>query len=107
MIEKIIVFVDYENIGIFESVCLFCYECFILFIGFQQEFICFLVVMYVGDILVSVFQVVNVLKNNVDFYLVFELGRFSVIVLEEMIFYIILNDKGYDGVIVELCRVGR
>jgi hypothetical protein len=46
-------------------------------------------------------------KNNVDFHLVFELGRLSATAPEEMIFHIISNDKGYDGVIAELCRAGR
>nr|QTX14555.1 hypothetical protein [Klebsiella pneumoniae] len=46
-------------------------------------------------------------KNNVDFHLVFELGRLSATAPEETIFHIISNDKGYDGVIAELCRAGR
>ena len=75
MTEKIIALVDYENIGTLESVRLSRYERLILFTGPQQEFIRFPAVTYAGDISVSVFQVANVSKNNVDFHLVFELGR--------------------------------
>ncbi|EIV9607987.1 TPA: PIN domain-containing protein, partial [Klebsiella pneumoniae] len=107
MTEKIIALVDYENIGTLESVRLSRYERLILFTGPQQEFIRFPAVTYAGDISVSVFQVANVSKNNVDFHLVFELGRLSATAPEEMIFHIISNDKGYDGVIAELCRAGR
>ncbi|KAA1488833.1 PIN domain-containing protein, partial [Klebsiella pneumoniae] len=53
------------------------------------------------------FQVANVSKNNVDFHLVFELGRLSATAPKETIFHIISNDKGYDGVIAGLCRAGR
>lgn len=73
MTEKIIALVDYENIGTLESVRLSRYERLILFTGPQQEFIRFPAVTYAGDISVSVFQVANVSKNNVDFHLVFEL----------------------------------
>ncbi|HDK5615069.1 TPA: hypothetical protein QIW90_005812, partial [Klebsiella variicola] len=104
MTEKIIALVDYENIGTLESVRLSRYERLILFTGPQQEFIRFPAVTYAGDISVSVFQVANVSKNNVDFHLVFELGRLSATAPEETIFHIISNDKGYDGVIAELCR---
>ncbi len=37
----------------------------------------------------------------------FELGRLSATAPEETIFHIISNDKGYDGVIAELCRAGE
>ncbi|MFX3536290.1 PIN domain-containing protein, partial [Klebsiella pneumoniae] len=77
MTEKIIALVDYENIGTLESVRLSRYERLILFTGPQQEFIRFPAVTYAGDISISVFQVANVSKNNVDFHLVFELGRLS------------------------------
>ncbi len=95
MTEKIIALVDYENIGTLESVRLSRYERLILFTGPQQEFIRFPAVTYAGDISVSVFQVANVSKNNVDFHLVFELGRLSATAPEETIFHIISNDKGY------------
>lgn len=107
MTEKIIALVDYENIGTLESVSLSRYERLILFPGSQQEFIRFPAVTYAGDISVSVLQVADVSKNNVDFHLVFELGRLSATAPEETIFHIISNDKGYDGVIAGLCRAGR
>ncbi|SAQ55419.1 Uncharacterised protein [Klebsiella oxytoca] len=107
MTEKIIALVDYENIGTLESVSLSRYERLILFTGSQQEFIRFPAVTYAGDISVSVLQVADVSKNNVDFHLVFELGRLSATAPEETIFHIISNDKGYDGVIAGLCRAGR
>ncbi len=91
MTEKIIALVDYENIGTLESVRLSRYERLILFTGPQQEFIRFPAVTYAGDISVSVFQVANVSKNNVDFHLVFELGRLSATAPEETIFHIISN----------------
>ena len=107
MTEKIIALVDYENIGTLESVRLSRYERLILFTGPQQEFIRFPAVTYAGDISISVFQVANMSKNNVDFHLVFELGRLSATAPKETIFHIISNDKGYDGVIAGLCRAGR
>ncbi|EPR2814794.1 PIN domain-containing protein [Klebsiella pneumoniae] len=107
MTEKIIALVDYENIGTLENVRLSRYERLILFTGPQQEFIRFPAVTYAGDISISVFQVANVSKNNVDFHLVFELGRLSATAPKETIFHIISNDKGYDGVIAGLCRAGR
>ncbi len=65
------------------------YERLILFTGPQQEFIRFPAVTYAGDISVSVFRVSNVSKNNVDFHLVFELGRLSATAPEETIFFIL------------------
>ncbi|QGZ86140.1 hypothetical protein GQY17_27805 (plasmid) [Klebsiella pneumoniae] len=106
MTEKIIALVDYENIGTLESVRLSRYERLILFTGPQQEFIRFPAVTYAGDISVSVFRVANVSKIC-GLPRVFELGRLSATAPEETIFHIISNDKGYDGVIAELCRAGR
>ncbi|EEO2502404.1 hypothetical protein G6130_000550 [Salmonella enterica] len=107
MPEKIIALVDYENIGTLEDISLARYERLILFTGPKQDFIRFPAVTNVGNISVSVFQAPCISKNNVDFHLVFELGRLSATVSSDITFHIISNDKGYDSVIAMLCRTGR
>ncbi|QXD01241.1 PIN domain-containing protein [Klebsiella sp. PL-2018] len=102
-----IALVDYENVGSLECVPLARYKKVVLFTGPKQEFIRFPATTLTGDISVQVVQVPTVSKNNVDFHLVFELGRLSILEKPDVVLHVISDDKGYDGVISRLCESGR
>lgn len=101
--RRIIALIDYENIGTLEEVPLSSYEEIIVFTGAKQSEVHLPTTGEVRDIRIR--QVTKVSKNNVDFHLVFELGRLSVS-LPETDFHIISYDKGYDGIISYLNQSG-
>ncbi len=46
-------------------------------------------------------------RNNLDFHLCYLLGEFNKITPQDVIFYVLSKDKGYDGVIKYVNQNGR
>ncbi len=100
-------FVDYENVGSLEGLNISGYERVFIFCGPNntrikvgalptEEFCC-----------IELIGVATTGANNLDFHLAFHLGRFHEVARSDVVFHIISNDTGFDGLVNHLNRLGR
>jgi len=100
-------FVDYENTGSLEAICLTDFAKVFVFCGPNHKKINF------GSLSNTAFCNVELLSikksgaNNLDFHLSFYLGNFHQIAEREIEFHIISNDNGFNGIIEHLNDIGR
>ncbi|MDZ9279343.1 PIN domain-containing protein, partial [Escherichia coli] len=92
-----IALIDYENCCNLRNISLADYTDLILFAGPLQQTVVLPADTWPDNIRVSIRQIDNISKNNVDFHLVMELGRMTCCSAGNNTWHIISNDKGYDG----------
>ncbi|WP_424401886.1 PIN domain-containing protein [Pasteurella sp. PK-2025] len=90
-------FIDYENIHSLDNIRLNEYEKVYLFLGAQQQSIS-LSEKFNDQIEICLVTVKEVAKNNLDFHLVFFLGKLDQELDKKISFHVISKDKGYQGV---------
>lgn len=91
------VFIDYENLNKLDGLNLVEYECVFLFIGLIIKLIN-LFEFFMDEINIILIIVKVIVKNNVDFYIVYYFGKLDEMIDKNIEFYILLNDCGYDGI---------
>ncbi|HHG8951026.1 TPA: NYN domain-containing protein [Escherichia coli] len=101
-----IALIDYENCCNLRNISLADYTDLILFAGPLQQTVVLPADTWPDNIRVSIRQIDNISKNNVDFHLVMELGRMTCCSAGNNTWHIISNDKGYDGIIHTLQKRG-
>lgn len=100
-------FVDYENIGTLEKVAVTGYGRLIVFCGQNQNTLTF------GDMpagegtQIQVVKIPDQSKNNLDFHMALELGRFHERESAEIVFHVITNDSDLDNLLKHLQALGR
>lgn len=100
-------FVDYENVGSLENLDIQKYDRIFIFCGPKNKRIKF------GEFPSDRFCVVEFISvnttgsNNLDFHLAFHLGRFHEIAERTIVFHIISNDEGFNGLVNHLKTIGR
>lgn len=101
------VFVDYENVGSLARLDLSKYERLIVFCGPRHKRL------NIGDIPSDFFTNIELIrmestaKNNLDFHLSFYLGLQHRKAASDVKFHILADDKGYDGLISHMNKLGR
>ncbi|EEX50576.1 PIN domain-containing protein [Pasteurella dagmatis] len=90
-------FIDYENIHSLDNIQLNEYEKVYLFLGAQQQSIT-LSEKFNDQIEIRLVTIRDVAKNNLDFHLVFFLGKLDQEVDKKIDFHVISKDKGYQGI---------
>lgn len=100
-------FIDYENVGSLESLKLGNYERLIVFLGPKHK------KLNMGVIPTDSFSHLEVIRmektgnNNLDFHLSFYLGLHHHQADSKTTFHVVSNDKGFDGLIEHLNKLGR
>ena len=100
-------FVDYENVGSLETLNIFDYERIFVFCGPKNTRI------KVGELPTSAFCRIELIgltttgSNYLDFHLAFYVGRFHEIAEKDIIFHIVSNDSGFNGLVNHLKKIGR
>ena len=100
-------FVDYENVGSLEILNISEYERIFVFCGPRNSRI------KVGVLPTNAFSRIELIglattgSNNLDFHLAFYVGRFHEIADKNIVFHIVSNDSGFNGLINHLQKIGR
>jgi hypothetical protein len=100
-------FVDYENVGTLETINIAEYERIFVFCGPNNNKI------KVGKLSPDAFCSMELIglnstgSNNLDFHLAFYLGRYHEIAEKGIVFHIISNDAGFNGLVNHLKKIGR
>jgi hypothetical protein len=100
-------FVDYENVGSLETLNISEYERVFVFCGPKNTRI------KVGDLPSNAFCRIELIgltttgSNNLDFHMAFYVGRFHEIAEKHVVFHIVSNDSGFNGLVNHLKKIGR
>ena len=100
-------FVDYENVGSLETINTSEYERIFVFCGPNNTKI------KVGKLSSDAFCRMELIglnstgSNNLDFHLAFYVGRYHEVADKNVVFHIISNDTGFNGLVNHLKRIGR
>ena len=100
-------FVDYENAGSLETLNISEYERLFVFCGPKNKRI------KVGELPSGAFCRIELIgistmgSNNLDFHLAFYVGRFHEIAEKDVVFHIVSNDSGFNGLVNHLKKIGR
>ena len=100
-------FVDYENLGSLETLCLSDYERILVFCGPRNKSIKVGKLPSDGFRSIEMIGVTTMGSNNLDFHLAFHLGRFHETADRDVAFHIISNDAGFNGLVKHLKELGR
>ena len=100
-------FVDYENVGSLESLNLSEYEKVFVFCGPKNTKIKLGTLPSDGFCSIELIGVTTMGTNNLDFHLAFHLGRFHELANENIVFHIISDDSGFNGLVNHLRKIGR
>lgn len=100
-------FVDYENVGSLESLNMAEYERVFVFCGPKDTKIKFGALPSNGFCSWELIGVTTAGSNNLDFHLAFHLGRFHELADKSIVFHIISNDSGFNGLVNHLKKIGR
>lgn len=100
-------FVDYENVGSLESLNMAEYERVFVFCGPKDTKIKFGALPSNGFCSWELIGVATAGSNNLDFHLAFHLGRFHELADKSIMFHIISNDSGFNGLVNHLKKIGR
>lgn len=100
-------FVDYENIGSLEALNISEYEKVFVFCGPRNTKIKFGSHPENGFCSIELIGVTTMGSNNLDFHIAFHLGRFHEIADKNIVFHIISNDSGFNGLLNHLKKIGR
>jgi hypothetical protein len=100
-------FVDYENVGSLEALNISEYERVFIFCGPRNTKIRFGAPPFGGFCSIELIAVTTMGFNNLDFHLAFHLGRYHEIADGNIVFHIISNDSGFNGLVNHLKKIGR
>lgn len=100
-------FVDYENIGSLQRVELAGYDRSIVFCGQHQNKLTFGKIPVGEGTQIQVIKIPSQSKNNLDFHIALELGRFHERESAEIVFHVITNDSDLDNLLKHLKALGR
>lgn len=100
-------FIDYENTGSLEGICLPDYNRVFVFCGPHLKKINFGSISNTTFCNVEVLSIKSIGANNLDFHLSFYLGYFHQIADPEIDFHIYSNDNGFRGIVRHLNDIGR
>lgn len=100
-------FIDYENVGRLKGIDLNGYDKLIVFLGAKQSKLDFSGVYSKKPLDITVFQVKELGKNNLDFHLAYYLGRYDLEAPKKTAFYVISNDTGYSLLVKHIESLGR
>lgn len=100
-------FVDYENVGSLERLPLKNYDRVIVFFGPNNHHLKFGEIPVGDGCQMQLIKLQTQGKNNLDFHLVFQLGRFHETVSADIEFHLVSNDNGMNGILEHLKTLGR
>jgi hypothetical protein len=100
-------FVDYENVGSLERLPLKNYDRVIVFFGPNNQQLKFGEIPVGDGCRMQIIKLQTQGKNNLDFHLVFQLGRFHETVSADIEFHLVSNDNGMNGILEHLKTLGR
>lgn len=90
-------FIDYENLNNLDGLNLAEYKRIFLFTGSTTKSIN-LSESFTDEINITLITVKAIAKNNVDFHIAYYLGKLDETIDKNIEFYILSNDRGYDGI---------
>lgn len=100
-------FIDYENVGSLENLDVLGYDRVFVFCGPNNKRIKFKEFPSNRFCSIEFISVNTTGSNNLDFHLAFHLGRFHEIAEEAVVFHIVSNDAGFNGLVNHVKSMGR
>ncbi|MEE9358076.1 PIN domain-containing protein [Candidatus Vondammii sp. HM_W22] len=100
-------FIDYENTGSLEDIDYQVYQRIFVFCGPKNS------KLKLGDaewpqfLSIEIIRLKTMGENNLDFHMAYYLGKFSEIANQEIEFHVITKDKGFDGLVNHIKKIGR